>query len=129
VLSRSVLSEYRFILNDPELVARHPELEPIKAKTAIERLMYVGDLLRTVQARFEFVRDKKDEKLIALAIEGQADYFITTDNDLLDLPHGRDDAATRFRQRLPNIEALRPEEFVVRYGRKLGIERADLPKR
>ncbi len=126
LLSRAVLSEYRFILNDPDLVARYPELEATKVKTAVERLMYVGEILRTVRARFEYFRDKKDEKLIALAIAGRATHLITTDHDLLDLPQGHDDAARRFRQRLANTAVLSSDQFVEEYGRDLGIER---PKR
>ena len=71
ILSKPLISEYRFILNDADLMARYPELDAKKVKTAIERLMYVGDVLRTVRARFEYFRDRKDEKLIALAIAGQ----------------------------------------------------------
>jgi uncharacterized protein len=123
LLSKPLLREYRFILNDPDLVARYPELEAIKVKTAVERLMYVGSVLRTVRAQFDYPRDRKDEKLITLAIAGRATHLITTDCDLLDLPHGGGDAGKRFRQRLPNIEVLPPEQFVEKYGRELGIER------
>lgn len=123
LLSKALLSEYRFILNDPDLVTRYPELEATKVKTAVERLMYVGEVLPIVRARFEYFRDQKDEKLIALAISGQATHLITTDRDLLDLPQGSDEATKRFRQRLPNIEVLSPDQFVGRYGQELGIER------
>ena len=125
LLSVALISEYRFILNESNLKARYPELETDKVKTAIERLMYVGEVLRTVRARFEFFRDRKDEKLITLAIAGQATHLITTDHDLLDLPSGVNDAAKRFRQRLPAIEVLMPDQFVRHYGRELGIERPD----
>jgi putative PIN family toxin of toxin-antitoxin system len=125
LLSRELLLEYNFILHDSGVVTRYPELETSRVKTAIERLIYVGDFLRTVSIRFEFSRDRKDEKLITLAIAGQATHLITTDRDLLDLPHGHGEAAKRFRQRLPNIEVLRPDVFVRTYGRNLDIERTD----
>jgi uncharacterized protein len=127
VLSRALLSEYRAVLNDPALVARYPHLTPIKIRMAVERLTYVGEVLRTVSVRFDFPRDNKDEKLITLAIAGRATHLLTTDLDLLDLPEGHDDAAKRFRQRLAMIQVLAPDQFVQRYGRELGIGRPAPP--
>ena len=46
---------------------------------------------------------------------------MTTDRDLLDLMHGRDEACKRFRQRLPNCQVLPPEDFVRRYGQEVGV--------
>ncbi len=123
LLSKPLLSEYFFILSDPALVERYPILEAAKIKTAIERLTYVGDLLRAIRVRFPFPRDPKDEKLICLAIAGRATHLITTDRDLLDLSAGRDVSANRFRQRLPGLAILTPDQFVERYGRLLRIER------
>jgi len=121
LLSRALLSEYRYVLNAPILTARYPELKANKVKTAIERLMYVGDILRDIHTRFDFPRDRKDEKLLTLAIAGRATDLVTTDHDLLDLPHGKDDAARRFRQRLADIAILSPDQFVRRHGQELGI--------
>jgi putative PIN family toxin of toxin-antitoxin system len=123
LLSKELISEYRFILNDADLAARYPQLRADRVGTAIERLMYVGEVLRAVRTRFVYSRDRKDEKLITLAIAGRATHLITTDRDLLDLPQGSDNAAKRFRQRLPTLEVLRPEQFVERYGRMLDIQR------
>ncbi len=125
VLSRQLLAEYRYVLADPPLVRRYPELEPKKVRTAIERLAYLGDVLRTVRTRFEYPRDPGDEKLIELAIAGQATHLITTDRDLLDLPAGRGDASHRFRQRRRGLQVVGPEQFVARHGAGLKIERSE----
>ena len=101
LLNKALLSEYRTILGDKDLVARYPQLNAATVKTAIERLMYFGDVSSTAHVRFDFERDKEDEKLIVLAIVGRASHLITTDTDLLDIQHGHDGAATRFRRRLP----------------------------
>jgi putative PIN family toxin of toxin-antitoxin system len=127
LLSRDLLSEYRDILNDLDLMARYPELAAVNVKTVIGRLMYIGEVVQAAHVRFEYFRDKKDEKLITLAIAGKATHLITTDRDLLDLPQAGGNAAKRFHQRLPNIEVLPPDRFVVRYGRKLGIDRPEPP--
>jgi uncharacterized protein len=122
LLSRPVLKEYRIILADEKLVSRYPQLQRPEVHVALRRLIYVSDNYRRVTARFSYPRDPKDSHLIELAIAGNATHLISTDNDLLTLPGGRDEAATRFRQRLPRIEVLKPDEFIRRYGRSLGIE-------
>ena len=127
VLSKPLLSEYRDVLTDHDLVARYPELEERKVRTAIERLKYVGDTTVTAHVRFEYLRDRKDEKLITLTIAAEATHLITTDRDLLDLPGGRDEAAKRFRQRVRHVAVLPPEEFVRRHGDILNIARSKEP--
>ena len=125
LLSRELLSEYRFVLHDQSLVDLYPELDPLRVRMALDRLMYLGERVQTVRTRFIFSRDRKDEKLITLAIAGMASDLITTDRDLLDLPHDGSVTGRRFRQRLANIAVLEPNQFVKRYGRLLGIERAE----
>jgi predicted nucleic acid-binding protein len=83
----------------------------VPVETAIARLRFRGDYLRRVTERFHYPRDPLDAKFIELAIAGRATHLITHDADLLDLPHGRDDAAKRFRQRLPNLEVIDSMEF------------------
>jgi putative PIN family toxin of toxin-antitoxin system len=122
LISRTVLVEYRFVLADPQLLSRYPQLNLPEVAVALERLLYVADIYRRVTERFIFPRDPKDAKLIELALAGRATQLISTDEDLLDLPNGRDDAARRFRQRLPGIEVMTPNEFSRRYGKALGID-------
>lgn len=123
LLSKQVLSEYRVVLHDPAITSRYKELGAQKVRTAIERLTYLGDVVRTDRVRFEFPRDPKDEPLIRLAIAGQATHLISVDRDLLDLPQGKDRTPKRFRQRLPNLVVVRPDDFVRLYGSRFGIER------
>jgi putative PIN family toxin of toxin-antitoxin system len=115
VLTKPLLAEYRYILGDPEIVTRYPVLEERKVKLVIVRLTYIGEMIRSVRKRFNFPRDPKDAKLIEAAIAGKADFLVTRDADLLDLPTGRDEAAKRFRQRLPMTEVLPPEVVIARF--------------
>ncbi len=112
LLSKAVLREYRLILRDAELCARFPQLDRPEVGIALERLAYVGDIYGIIRARFRYPRDPKDSHLIELAIAGKATHLISTDDDLLALPAGRDDAARRFRQRLPAIRVMNPVEFM-----------------
>ena len=112
LISGVVLAEYRMVLGDPKIVARYPEITNMKVETVLARLQYVGDIFRETRVRFTFPRDPKDAKFIELAIAGGATAIVTCDQDLLELPAGRDDAAKRFRQRLPTTQIMRPEDFV-----------------
>jgi len=116
LLSAEVLREYRTIVKHPVIVARYPQLERPEVGISLERLLYVSDFYRNIKVRFEFERDPKDAPLIELAIAGRATHLISVDNDLLTLPKGRDDAAKRFRQRLPDTSIVTPEQFLHIHG-------------
>ena len=120
LLSLAVLVEYRGILTDPELVERYPQLDEHRVKAVLERLSYVGDVIRRVQQRFRLPHDPSDSKLVELAIAARATHLISTDRDLLDLAIGRDDAARRFSRRLPGVAVIDPVEFWEGYGGIVG---------
>jgi putative PIN family toxin of toxin-antitoxin system len=121
LVSRPMLAEYRFVLTDPQLLSRYPQLKRPEVGIVLERLLYVADIYRRVKERFAYPRDPKDSRLIELVIAGSATHLISTDDDLLALPDGPDDAAKRFRHRLPSVEILTPNEFIKLYGGELGI--------
>jgi putative PIN family toxin of toxin-antitoxin system len=119
LLNRELMAEYRAILSDPEVVGRYPRLNARRVKVALERLAYVADIGRQRGRRFVFDRDPKDSKLIDLVILGAATHLLSTDADLLDLGTGRDEAAKRFRRRLPGVEVMHPVAFWEKYGRRI----------
>jgi predicted nucleic acid-binding protein len=75
--------------------------------------MYVGDFLPVLRARFRLSSDPTDAKLVELAIDGEATHLASFDRDLLSLPRARNDAGKRFRQRLPKLEIMMPEELLL----------------
>jgi len=111
LLSRAILSEYREILRRPAILEKYSELNHPRIGIAIERLLYVSDLHRRIGIHFSFPRDPKDSPFLELAIAASATHIITTDQDMLDLVDGRDDASKRFRQRTAT-QVLRPEDFI-----------------
>lgn len=115
LLSNPSLREYREILSDPKLCARYPKLDRPEIAVALERMIYVSVMYRRVRAKFDYPRDPKDSHLIELAITGCATHLISTDEDLLSLPHGRTNASRRFRQRLPTLKVMKPREFLMAY--------------
>lgn len=110
--SRPVQAEYRLVLGSPAMTRRNPEITPETVDLLLRRLRYIGEYLGQVRTRFRFDRDPKDEPFIELAIAGGASHIATTDNDLLYLGSGHDDAAQRFRQRLPRTRVMRPADFL-----------------
>jgi predicted nucleic acid-binding protein len=94
------------------MLRRNPAITQQSIELVLRRLRYVGQFFGRVRARFRFDRDPDDEPFIELALEGSASHLVTSDNDLLSLPRGHDDAAKRFRQRLPDLRVLRAVEFL-----------------
>lgn len=116
LMSKAVLDEYRAVLSRPIIRNRFPAITVQRIEYVIQRMKFVGDYIRKPHVHFDFPRDPLDEKFIELAIGMDATHLITSDNDLLSLPRGRDDASKRFRQRLPDIEVIDARGFVLRYG-------------
>lgn len=116
LLSKPVLAEYRRVLNSDWIVEQHPRVTPTSVKTVLRRLEYVSEFIGISRVRFRFDRDPLDEKFIELAIGGSASHLVTSDKDLLSLRSGHTDACKRFRQRLPQIRVVGPEQFVRENG-------------
>ena len=112
LLSKPVFGEYRAVLGNPDVTARHPAITPQTVGPVLRRLRYVSEWYSTVSAKFRFERDLGDEPFLELAIVGGATLLITFDNDILALASGYSDAAKRFRQRLPNAAVLDPPDFM-----------------
>jgi uncharacterized protein len=110
--SRSVVDEYRTILLDPRIVGGHRALTAVLVEATLRKLVYFAEHLDPVRAKFEFQRDSKDAKFLALAIAGDASHLITFDRDMLSLPDSYSDAATRLRQRTPRLKVLLPSDFL-----------------
>jgi putative PIN family toxin of toxin-antitoxin system len=112
LLSKPVLDEYRAVLGDPRIGQRFPSITRELTKIAIARLRFVGDYVRVPHERFEFRRDPKDAKFLELAIALNATHIVTSDEDLLSLPHSKSDEGKRFRQRLRNVSVLNARDFL-----------------
>jgi len=115
LLDKPVLDEYRAILLDEDLRRRFGTLSPKLVELILTKLRYLGDYVSSHSVRFEYPRDPRDAKFVELAIAGKATHLVSGDKDLLSLPHGRSDAAKRFRQRLPRLSVLNPEQFIQRF--------------
>ena len=117
LMSRPVQAEYRRVLGSTEMLRRNPQITQEAIELVLRRFRFVGEYLGHIKARFRFDRDPDDEPFIELAIDGSASHLVTNDNDLLSLVRGHDEAAKRFRQRLPALRVLRAGEFIREFER------------
>lgn len=75
-------------------------------------LLVKAEFVEKVPTHFTYSRDPNDEPYLNLAIETEAIFLVSRDNDLLDLMTGFTDEAKEFRQRFRKIKIVNPVEFV-----------------
>ena len=92
------MEEVEEISNRERIIKRHQrskeELETIISELASLSYLVPGT------TKVEVVRDPDDDKIIVAAVEGNADYIISRDKDLLDL------------KEYQGIKIITPEEFM-----------------
>jgi putative PIN family toxin of toxin-antitoxin system len=84
VVSPQLQREYEDVLSRPRLITHHG-LSREQVEAFFIALSQDGVLVEPSSAVTIEVRDKKDERVLAAAIGGNADYLVTGDNDLLTL--------------------------------------------
>lgn len=83
LLSREIFAEIAAVLSEPLVVRRLKITDTILEHTLLSlraRCQWVN-VTRSIRA----CRDPSDDKFLECAIDGQADYIVSADNDLLDL--------------------------------------------
>ncbi len=111
-VSNDILDEVRDVLSRPKIRQKNPRITDERVDALLARLTEKGTLLESVPKHFSYERDPKDEKYINLAVEADAAYLVSRDNDLLDLM--REDLAVSkyFRQQFPTLTILNPVAFL-----------------
>lgn len=112
VISEATLAEIKDVLSRPRLRERSPDLTDEKVEKLIEMLLEKGEFIKNVAQHFEYSRDPNDEPYINLAIEANAVYLVSRDNDLLDLMNGYTDECKDFRRRFRKLKIVNPVMFL-----------------
>lgn len=99
VLKRDFIKE-RFDLTD-EVIAEF-----------LSNIRILAEVFIDVPKVFNLPRDVDDEAYINLAVESEADFIVTRDNDLLDLMTDYDVASKEFRQKFRPLRVVQPVEFL-----------------
>jgi uncharacterized protein len=82
LMSAEQRAELQDVISRSRLIKRY-HLSPLEAYALLTHIDRWGQLVTGVVRVPVAVRDVKDEKILASAIKGVADYLITGDNDLL----------------------------------------------
>jgi putative PIN family toxin of toxin-antitoxin system len=111
-VSPETLLEIRDVLQRPNLVARFPNTSLEQIDAFLEDVLSYAIEVKNVPHKFQYLRDIDDIPYINLAVEAQADYIVSRDNDLLDLMTDSADEAKEFRQRFRPLKVIEPIEFL-----------------
>ena len=118
-LSPPILSEIHDVLSRPQIRSRFTTLNDTLVKDFLTALSSCARIYPEVREHVGFARDPNDEPYLNLAIEAQARYLASRDNDLLDLRNSGDPFAVGFRQSFPTLQILEPLEFLREIRREL----------
>ncbi len=111
-VSNEILDEVRDVLSRPNIRQKNPRITHKQVDALLTRLAEQGTLLESVPKHFSYERDPKDEKYINLAVEADAAYLVSRDNDLLDLMREDLAGSKDFRQQFPTLTILNPVAFL-----------------
>lgn len=111
-VSRATLAESKEVLSRPYLRQRYKHITDEIVTALTQLLSYRGLYVRNVGKHFAYPRDPNDEPYLNLAIEVQADYLISRDNDLLDLMNWSQAAGREFQRQFRFLKIVTPEEFL-----------------
>ncbi len=113
VISEKTLAEIKDVLSRLRLRVRNTDLTDEKVEKLIEMLLEKGEFIKKVPQHFNYSRDPNDEPYINLAIEANAVFLVSRDNDLLDLMNGYTDECKDFRRRFRKLKIVNPVEFLI----------------
>jgi putative PIN family toxin of toxin-antitoxin system len=111
-LSNDILDEVRDVLSRPKIRQKNPRITDQRVDALLTSLTEKGTLIESIPKHFSYERDPKDEKYINLAVEADAAYLVSRDNDLLDLMREDLAAGKDFRQQFPTLTLLNPVAFL-----------------
>ena len=83
-----------------------------KFENLIDLILERAEFVENVPPHFSYSRDPDDEPYLNLAIETEAIFLVSRDNDLLDLMTDFTDEAKDFRRRYRDIKVLNPVQFL-----------------
>lgn len=111
-VSKATLEEIRDVILRPNILSRLPDADEFQIESFIEHIINISTFVESIPHKFDFERDPKDEIIIDLAVEVEADYIVSRDNDLLDLMTGYTDECKDFRRRFRGLKIVNPVEFL-----------------
>lgn len=113
VMSNRLRHEYEQTLTNPALSRRYPFLTSDYIAAFLDRFDTHAERIPNPLQVIAYARDPNDEPLINLAVAVRADYLVTLDGDLLDLPRRPEFASLPHQPRI-----LRPGAFLTEWEQR-----------
>ncbi|MCI0486004.1 MAG: putative toxin-antitoxin system toxin component, PIN family [Blastocatellia bacterium] len=112
-ISRDIIREVENVLSRDYIREHFKTLTDTSVAAFLERMRQASEYVRNVPKHFDYQeRDVKDEPYINLAIEVQANYLVSRDNDLLDLMKWEREASREFQKRFRFLKIVTPDVFL-----------------
>lgn len=111
-ISKDVLAELEDVLSRPKVRKQLPVLTDESVVEFLASLKKTAKFVKKVSKVFSLLRDIDDEPYINLAVEADADFIVTRDNDLIYLMSGYDFESKQFRQKFRPLKIVQPLEFL-----------------
>ena len=119
VVSKDILLEIQDVLLRSSLRRKYPRLTEERVEQLLERLRTKAEVFPEVPRHFCYDRDPADEPYINLAIESQAEYLVSWDNDFLDLGDEAKSEGQSFRDQFPDLKIVTPILFLKEFAKDL----------
>ncbi len=117
-VSEETLAELEEVLNRPS-IKKQFNLSDRAIIEFISNLRILAKVFNKVPQVFSLPCDIDDEIYINLAVEAEADYIVTRDNDLIYLMRGYDFESKQFRQKFRPLKIVQLLEFLQIVDEKL----------
>ena len=111
-VSKDTLDEVRDVLFRPKILAKLPDIAFEQIEHFIQEIIRLSVFKKRINKTFKFERDPKDEMIINLALDCNAEYIISRDKDLLDLMTDISVNGKEFRQKSRPLKIVEPIEFL-----------------
>ncbi len=112
-ISRKILTEVQSVLCRDYIRQRFDSITDKKTSQFLNRVRKASKLVKFIPDHFDYQeRDAKGEPYINLAVEVQADYLVSRDNDLLDLMNWGREPGREFQKRFRSLRVVTPEVFL-----------------
>lgn len=110
-VSENTLQELEDVLNR-DYIKKYFKFTDEVIKEFLDKVRNLAVILKNVPKVFSLPRDVDDEEYINLAVEAEALYIVTRDNDMLDLMTDYDIESKQFRQKFRHLKVVEPIEFL-----------------
>ncbi len=119
-VSAAILAEIREVLNRPRLRAKFSRLTGDFVYRFLNTVEGFSTLVAEVGTELVLTRDKKDEPYLNLAHAAGAEYLVSRDSDLLDIPYSVDPDSLRIREMCPALQFTDPVRFIRSIQQRFG---------